>query len=82
MSSKIESFDFVIVGGGTSGLVLASRLSQDPKLKVLVIESGDDQTEDPRVNVPGLWPTLLPTNSNWAYKTLVQVCQVPIPNFV
>lgn len=79
MSSQSETFDFVIVGGGTSGLVLASRLSEDSNLRVLVIESGEDQTEDPRVNVPGLWPTLLPTSSNWAFRTVAQVCLLPWP---
>lgn len=77
MSLDSRNFDFVIIGGGTSGLVLGSRLSENPNLKVLVIESGEDQTEDPRVNVPGLWPTLLPTSSNWAFRTVAQVCQLP-----
>jgi 5-(hydroxymethyl)furfural/furfural oxidase len=34
--------DYLIVGGGTAGCVLANRLSADPRIKVLVIEAGED----------------------------------------
>ncbi|KAK4702645.1 hypothetical protein P7C70_g3577, partial [Phenoliferia sp. Uapishka_3] len=37
-----QTFDYVIVGGGTAGLVMANRLSQDPGVKVAVIEAGLD----------------------------------------
>ncbi|KAI4757856.1 alcohol oxidase [Aureobasidium sp. EXF-3400] len=44
-----DSFDYVIVGGGLTGLTVASRLSENPSIKILVIEGGQDNHNDPRV---------------------------------
>ena len=37
-------FDYVIIGGGTAGLVLAGRLSEDPNISVAVLEAGPENT--------------------------------------
>ncbi|KAL5358569.1 putative aryl-alcohol dehydrogenase [Aspergillus floccosus] len=47
-------FDFVVVGGGTSGLVVANRLTENAKIRVLVIEAGGNKLDDIRLQAPGL----------------------------
>jgi choline dehydrogenase-like flavoprotein len=47
-------FDYIVVGGGTAGLTVASRLTEDQDTRVLVIEAGPDNTSDPLVLTPGL----------------------------
>ncbi len=46
-----QSFDYIIVGAGSAGCVLANRLSENPENRVLVIEAGQGQS-DPRVKIP------------------------------
>lgn len=67
-----SEFDFVIVGGGTAGLVLATRLSEDANVQVLVVEAGEDLSADPRVNIPAMWPQLQGTESDWQLKSVPQ----------
>ncbi|PHH88943.1 hypothetical protein CDD83_6863 [Cordyceps sp. RAO-2017] len=64
-----DSYDFVIVGGGTAGLVVASRLSEDPSKSVLVLEAGADLTADPRVNIPIFYAALLGSEADWNFRT-------------
>lgn len=71
-SSSPESFDYVIIGGGTAGLVLASRLSENPNNQVVVLEAGEDLGADPRVNIPAMWVQLAGTQADWKFKTTPQ----------
>lgn len=67
------TFDYIIVGGGTSGLVLANRLSENPEVKVLVLEAGKSYLGDPRISMPAGWPALLETEADWNFKIIPQV---------
>lgn len=73
-SAPEESFDYVIVGGGTAGLTLADRLTEDSSVTVLVVEAGGDHTADPMVLTPGLVGGL---NGNpeydWNFNSVPQV---------
>jgi choline dehydrogenase-like flavoprotein len=75
-----SEFDFVIVGGGTAGLVLAARLTEDPNVQVVVVEAGEDLTTDPRINAPAMWTQLQGSDADWQLKTVPQVC-LPIHRF-
>ena len=47
-----ESFDYIIIGAGTAGCILANRLSENENIKVLLIEAGGKDT-NPWIHVPG-----------------------------
>ena len=78
MASQLDigpSPDYVIVGGGTAGLVLASRLSENPNVHVTVLEAGADRLKDPRINIPALWAACIGTELDWKFRTVSQVAQ-------
>lgn len=69
-----EKFDFVIVGGGTAGLVVATRLTEDPNVKVLVLEAGANRLNDPRIKTPGLAASLYDDPEfDWCFMSTPQV---------
>jgi choline dehydrogenase len=67
-----SSFDYIIVGGGTAGLVIANRLSENPSIRVAVIEPGDDQRKNPNVTDPTKLDQPLNTPLDWQYKSVPQ----------
>ncbi|MEQ9813814.1 MAG: GMC family oxidoreductase N-terminal domain-containing protein [Azospirillaceae bacterium] len=65
------SFDVLIVGAGSAGSVLAARLSEDPHLRVGVIEAGG-MPDDPDIADPLKWALLQGRSYDWAYETVPQ----------
>lgn len=68
------TFDYVIVGGGSAGSVLAARLSTNPRVKVCLIEAGGSG-RDIMIRAPGLVATMVsgrPKINNWAFQTVPQ----------
>ncbi|KAL0957059.1 hypothetical protein HGRIS_003157 [Hohenbuehelia grisea] len=49
------AFDYVVVGGGLAGLVVATRLAEDPSVTVGVIEAGQDMSQDINIQTPALY---------------------------
>lgn len=69
-------FDYIIVWGGTAGLVLAARLSENPNVHVGVLEAGQNRLGDMLVSVPALFSKLLGNpDYDWMLKTVPQVGQ-------
>ena len=66
-------FDYVVIGGGTAGLTLAARLTEDSGITVGVIEAGLDRTDDPKVLTPGFTPTMWnDPDYDWIFDTVPQ----------
>jgi len=64
--------DYVIVGAGSAGCVLARRLSEDPSVNILLLEAGPPDAR-PEISVPAAWPNLFKTEYNWGYVTAPQM---------
>ncbi|EXJ76070.1 uncharacterized protein A1O5_00578 [Cladophialophora psammophila CBS 110553] len=54
-----RKYEFVVVGGGTAGLVVAARLTEDPNISVAVLEAGENRMDDKSVSTPSLYPTMI-----------------------
>ncbi|KAL9012166.1 MAG: hypothetical protein Q9173_003047 [Seirophora scorigena] len=69
----MDPFDFIIVGGGASGCLLASRLSHSlPQLTVLLVDAGGDNTDEAQQSFGERHTTLMTPGYNWGYKTVPQ----------
>jgi len=62
------SFDYIVVGAGSAGAVVAGRLSEDPSVSVLLIEAGDSGRHL-NVQVPAAFPKQFRTKHDWDYET-------------
>ena len=65
----MNSFDYIIIGAGSAGCVLANRLTSDPKISVLLIEAGGKDTY-PWIHIPvGYYKTMHNPKTDWCFKT-------------
>lgn len=73
-------FDYIIVGAGIGGLVVATRLTEDENCSVLLVEAGQDRRSDARISIPGMMATMYgdPTY-DWDYMSEPQVCNSRTP---
>jgi choline dehydrogenase-like flavoprotein len=67
-----NSWDYIIVGAGAAGCVLASRLSEDAHTQVLLIEAGSSTFDHPDVSSPAAWPSLQGSRFDWRHNTTPQ----------
>ncbi|HUK70389.1 MAG TPA: GMC family oxidoreductase N-terminal domain-containing protein [Streptosporangiaceae bacterium] len=66
-----DSFDYVVVGAGSAGCVLAARLTEDPAVSVLLLEAGPPADAD-EVRIPAAFSALFRTRWDWNYTTVEQ----------
>ena len=66
-----DSYDYVIVGAGSAGAVIASRLTEDPSVSVLLLEAGGEPDAD-EIGIPAAFSTLFKTKWDWHYNTVEQ----------
>ena len=67
----MNDYDYVIVGAGSAGCVLAARLSENPDVRVLVLEAGPPDTAD-EIHIPAALNLLFKTAYDWDYQTVPQ----------
>ncbi len=64
----MAQYDYIVIGAGSAGSVVANRLTEDPNTRVLLLEAGSPDTK-PEIQIPSAWPTLLGSEVDWAYFT-------------
>jgi len=69
-----QEYDYLVLGGGTAGLAVAARLSENPDVSVGVIEAGKNKLDDPVVDTPAMFLQMFGNEDyDWKYMTTPQV---------
>lgn len=69
----MQKYDYIIVGGGTAGSVIAARLAENPRITVCLIEAGPTDDGKPEILAVKNWPNLLGTELDYDYTIEKQV---------
>ncbi|EWG54074.1 hypothetical protein FVEG_12372 [Fusarium verticillioides 7600] len=68
-----DTYDYIVVGGGTAGVAVAARLSEGlPYANILLIEAGPAVNNEPKINIPGMKGSTLGTKYDWNFTTVPQ----------
>ncbi|EJD00214.1 alcohol oxidase [Fomitiporia mediterranea MF3/22] len=67
-----KSYDYIVVGGGAGGSVIANRLSEEAFLKVLLIEAGSSDFKNMNIEIPFFAPRLAGSQFDWNFTTINQ----------
>ncbi|MDF8263562.1 GMC family oxidoreductase [Luteipulveratus flavus] len=66
-----ETYDYIVVGAGSAGAVLAARLTEEPSTTVLLLEAGGEADAD-EISIPAAFSNLFKTRWDWNYATTDQ----------
>lgn len=62
----MTQYDYIVIGAGSAGCVVANRLTEDSKTKVLLLEAGNPDTK-PEIHIPAKCISLLGSEVDWGY---------------